>query len=73
MILEIDTPIRVRYTNWKGETDDRTIIPHQVWFGSTEYHPEPQWLVHAHDVEKDALRDFALKDMVPIVWKIKGL
>ena len=73
MILEMDTPIRVRYTNWKGETDDRTIIPYQVWFGSTEYHPDSQWLVTAHDVKKGALRDFALKDMVPIVWKIKGL
>ncbi len=73
MMLEMKTPIRVRYTNWKGDTADRTIVPHHIFFGSTEYHPEPQWLVHAYDVEKSALRDFALKDMIPITLKFRRL
>ena len=29
-------------------------------FGSTQWHPEPQWLLQAWDVDKDAERDFAL-------------
>lgn len=55
-------PVRLIYTNWRGETSERIIKPMYVWFGSTEWHPEPQWLLTAFDLEKNADRDFALKD-----------
>lgn len=55
-------PVTLTYTNWRGETSARAIIPRYVWFGSTEWHPEPQWLLRATDTEKAAERDFALKD-----------
>ncbi|WP_336801783.1 hypothetical protein [Kaistia sp. MMO-174] len=53
-------PVEVLYTNWRGVTGVRSIIPKSVWYGSTEWHPEPQWLLRAFDVEKQADRDFAL-------------
>lgn len=56
--------MRIHYTNWRGETAEREIIPVKVWFGSTEWHPEPQWFLAAIDVEKDAPRDFAMKDIL---------
>lgn len=59
---------KVIYTNWKGETAIRTICIQYVWFGSTEYHPEDQWLARVYDIEKKAMRDFALADMKPYVW-----
>lgn len=55
-------PVTLTYTNWRGETAARTLIPLYVWFGSTEWHPEPQWLLRATDIDKGAERDFALKD-----------
>lgn len=55
-------PIKLAYTNWKGETAQRTIIPRHIWWGSNEWHPEPQWLLTAFDVDKQAERYFALKD-----------
>lgn len=55
--------IRINYTNWRGETSERTIVPIEVWFGTTEWHPEEQWFLRAHDVDKDAVRDFALRDI----------
>lgn len=57
-----DQPVTLTYTNWRGETAERTIIPLLPWFGATDWHPEPQWLLKAIDVEKGAERDFALKD-----------
>ncbi|WP_038367787.1 hypothetical protein [Bosea sp. UNC402CLCol] len=51
--------ITARYTNWRGETAERTFIPHRVFFGSNEWHPEPQVLIEAMDCEKGALRTFA--------------
>ena len=55
-------PVRLNYTNWRGETAERTILPLRIWYGATDWHPEPQWLLTAMDVEKGAERDFALKD-----------
>ena len=55
-------PVTLTYTNWKGETALRTIIPRHIWWGFTYYHPEPQWLLTAFDVDTEAERDFALKD-----------
>lgn len=50
----------IDYTNWRGERSTRRIRPTHVWFGSTEWHPEPCWLLAALDVGKRAERDFAM-------------
>lgn len=44
--------VRIVYTNHRRETATRTIIPIRLWFGTTEWHPKPQWLVDAFDVDK---------------------
>ena len=56
------TPLKIMYTNYRGETSERNIIPSMVWFGATDWHPVPQWLVTAWDMDKNATRDFALAD-----------
>ena len=55
--------VKILYTNWKGEVAWRTVLPRKIWFGSTEWHREEQWLLKALDMEKDAERDFTLKDI----------
>ena len=55
--------VQILYTNYRGETAYRNIIPEKIWFGATEWHPQPQWLLDAFDVEKNALRNFAIKDI----------
>jgi hypothetical protein len=54
------TDVIIDYTNWRGERRTRRITPMNVCFDVNEYHPKPQWLLHAHDVAKDELRVFAL-------------
>jgi hypothetical protein len=62
-VVDEAAPIAVvYYTNWRGETSRRRIIPKSVRYGSTEWHPEPQWLMLAWDDDKQADREFALKD-----------
>ncbi|MBC2806581.1 hypothetical protein C3Y94_025865 [Rhizobium ruizarguesonis] len=58
----IPTPITLLYTNHRGDTAERILLPISVWFGITDWHPEPQWFLKANDLEKQAERDFALKD-----------
>ncbi len=55
-----DAPaLAIRYTNHRGETADRRIVPRQIRFGSTEHHPEPGWIIEATDLDKGAQRSFA--------------
>lgn len=55
--------VKILYTNWKGITSYRNIVPKSVEFKSTEWHPEEQWILNAFDVDKQADRAFALKDI----------
>jgi len=55
--------ISICYTNYRGETSIRKIIPLKIWFGKTDWHKEEQWLLDAIDVEKNAERSFAMKDI----------
>ena len=59
--------VTIKYTNWKNETDFRHIVPIKIWYGKTEWHKTEQWLLNAFDVDKKALRDFTLKDILS--WK----
>ena len=55
--------VKILYTNYRGETALRTIVPARLFFGKTDWHPEPQWLLDAFDVEKAQNRAFAMKDV----------
>lgn len=59
------TPLSFAYTNWKGAQSRRRVLPCRLYFGATDWHPEPQWLLEALDLDKNALRVFAVRDMVP--------
>lgn len=52
--------ITITYTNWKHETRERLIEPIEIWYGSTRWHPDEQWLLKATDVKKGEERDFAM-------------
>lgn len=52
----------VFYRNWRGDERTRNIIPLGTRFGSSSYHPKPQWILSAIDPEDGIIKDFALKD-----------
>ena len=58
-----DRAVHLDYTNWKGERRWRRVLPQSLWYGTTSYHPTPQWFIRAVDLEKNAVRDFAVKDL----------
>ena len=55
--------VRIDYTNWRGEREWRRILPLRLIFDSNEFHPEPQWLLVATDLDKAAERHFAMQDI----------
>jgi predicted DNA-binding transcriptional regulator YafY len=56
-----------RYRNYKGEEGMRRVIPGRIYWDASEWHPEPQWLFDAWDLDKEAHRTFALKDV--LAWR----
>jgi len=55
--------VSFNYKNYKGDFFLRKVQPVEIYFGSTEWHPEPQWLLRAFDFDKKAERSFAMKDI----------
>jgi predicted DNA-binding transcriptional regulator YafY len=60
---ETDKVVQIVYTNYRQETTSRRIVPERIWFGSTPWHPHPQWLLDALDVDKQEQRSFAVADI----------
>ena len=61
--MELNKKVTILYTNYKGETRYRDIIPKSVEFKATNWHKEEQWILNAYDLEKKDDRGFALKDI----------
>lgn len=59
--------VEILYTNYKGERAWRRILPVKIWFGSTKWHPTTQWFVDAEDLDRNAVRSFALSDIA--LWR----
>ena len=60
-----DETLRFRYKNYKGEVSDRSVIPIRIVVKKSQYHNggKPCWIMVAFDLDKEALRDFALSDI----------
>ena len=54
--------LTIDYVNWRGERAVRRVAPSRLIFGSTSWHPEPQWLLECWDIDKQEMRTYALKD-----------
>lgn len=50
----------IDYTNWRGVRSERRILPVHLWYGSTEHHERPGWLVRSLDLDRQEARDFSL-------------
>lgn len=50
----------IDYTNHRGERSWRNVIPAHIECRESEWHPGRQWLLVAFDVDKRAVREFAL-------------
>lgn len=56
-------PVTIDYVNHKGERAWRRILPVRLYYGVTQHHPEPGWLLVAYDLDRDAARTFAMRDI----------
>ena len=54
--------VKIEYTDWRGERRERIIRPLHNGISHTknQFHPEPQWLLTAVDVEDGKVKTFAM-------------
>ena len=45
--MELNKKVTILYTNYKGETRYREIIPKNIEYKSTDWHKEEQWILNA--------------------------
>jgi predicted DNA-binding transcriptional regulator YafY len=55
--------VSILYRNWKGEVAWRRIVPLSIRFESSQWHPVPQWVMRALDIDREAERSFAIADI----------
>lgn len=56
------------YKNHRGEERYRRVQPIRIYYGRTDYYPEPQWLLAADDLEKNCeYRVFAMANIRDVV------
>lgn len=60
--------IEFDYVNWKGEKEFMKVEVGEFYYGTNEYHKEPQWLMEAYDLNKQVHRMFAMKNMSNIKY-----
>lgn len=64
--------VEFTYTNWRGETAKRRAVFKHLFYGTTEWHSEPQWFVEATDLGRPSdmpkTRQFALRDMKDVIY-----
>ena len=58
-----DRAVQFIYTNHRGLLSTRMVKPISVNFRSSEWHPIEQWLMLAFDYDKQAEREFAMRDI----------
>ncbi len=66
--FEAHDAVYISYINHRKDLKVRHIIPKELYYGATTWHPEPQWLLKAYDLDKKADRTFAMLGI--LVWDI---
>lgn len=66
-VLIVNEKISFLYLNHRGKIGTRKVIYDGVRYGTSEWHKEPQWLLKGIDIDRNQIREFAMKDMKNVV------
>lgn len=61
--VNVGDTILFTYKNWLGEVSKRKVKIEGFIFGANEFHKEPQFMIKGFDLDKSAIRTFAMQDI----------
>ncbi len=64
-----DTIMTLPYTNYKGETKIRRVVPVNVKYEDNKYHGKT-WILVCFDVDKQEIREYDLVQMINGAYEI---
>jgi hypothetical protein len=68
-----DLLVEFYYRNHEGKQSYRRVLPMVIWYGTTQWHPEPQWFLKARADDRDGQeRDFAMSGILGYWSKVTG-
>ena len=56
--------LKFEYVNWEGKQATRNVKPIIMYYGNNKYHRTDQYLLKAIDLDKNAERNFSVKDIL---------
>lgn len=65
-LVDGQTLIKFTYTNWRGETAVRTVLPLAIEFGETPEHPEQCWMLRSFCQDRKSHRNFMMSKMLNV-------
>lgn len=54
---------RIYYTNWRGESSWRRVVPRKLFWGNSPYHDGEGHYLLAFDLDRKAMRTFRMDDV----------
>lgn len=61
MSTKSEQSVQIDYINWQEVRSVKHILPSgRLYFSSTQWHPEPQWLMEAEDLTEGVHRQYAM-------------
>jgi predicted DNA-binding transcriptional regulator YafY len=64
--------LRFTYKNYKGNISKREVTVMYTFFGTDEWHPEPQWILAGYDSDKEGMRFYAMNNMTDVTSVPEG-
>lgn len=53
-----------KYLNHRNEQAFRRVAPIKIFFNTINHYGEPGWFMEAYDIDKEAVRDFYMKNIL---------
>ena len=53
--------VSIAYLDSQGGRVTRRVVPDRIWFGRTDWVPEPQWLLDAYDLDRCSIRTYPMR------------
>ena len=62
--IKDERTLKFEYVNWEGKQGTRNVKPLTIYYGNNKYHRTDQHLLQAIDLDKNAERNFSVKDIL---------
>lgn len=72
-VPETEATLTFIYRNWRGNIAARRVVEPHMKYSNSPYHDGPQWFLRGFCLDKQAMRDFALADILTPLRQLRTI